>query len=520
MPRAMRTDDFDLPLPIPCDDEYWTWEERGETGHENADQDFKQPADKPSRISYWVAFLKLLDIVAFAQGTLYTVRKTNVWTRMGMTETEWNEKIVGELDSALNTWIGTIPAHLKWNPNRVHYSGYHSKESNPFFDQSTILYVTYYWAQIIVHKPFLSATLNPVSPSAAKGQAPGWRFPSMAICTNAARSAVRLVEIAQRRDSELQDGDCRSPFSFIMSAVISSATTLFVNDLGDVYRCFEILRRWEHVSQVSGRFCDILNGMLSAYGLPSSSSMEFYFTRGTRRGRDENDGEETSDPHYDSSKEALNPNLTRLIAAHPRPIAGSGRAHSSNLAVPNSFVVEPRGVEERSAHGSGTSQQVYDSEAQSYVLGQSQISSPHISHDVQYDHFPLPISSEELGSSLCDAGGYQSFFYGYNQEGSEAFRSTSHTMDSHPYGYEAPSWPGGGGNVMDASGPTGSAASSSTQVSLYSNETRAGEVLSGTFGKISPEVFNSYGRQSQASGDGRSAGGHGTGSWDGWELRI
>ncbi|KAK1221337.1 Gypsy retrotransposon integrase-like protein 1 [Marasmius sp. AFHP31] len=458
---------------------------------------------------------------------------------MGMTETEWNEKIVGELDSVLNTWIGTIPAHLKWNPNRVQYSGYHSKELNPFFDQSTILYVTYYWAQIIVHKPFLSATPNPVSPSADKGQAPGWRFPSMAICTNAARSAVRLVEIAQRRDSELQGGDCRSPFSFIMSAVISSATTLFVNvwrargtknqststtfqDLGDVYRCFEILRRWEHVSQVSGRFCDILNGMLSAYGLPSSSSMESYFTRGTRRGRDENDGEETSNVHNDLSGEALNPNLTRLIAAHPRPIAGSGRAYSSNLAVPNSSVVKPREGEERSAHSPDISQQVYDFGAQPYALGQSQIPSPQISHDTQYDHFPLPISSEELGSSLCEGGGYQPFFYGYSQEGSETFGFTTRNMDSRPYNYEASGqWAGEGGNVMNAAGPTGSAASNSTQVPFYSNETVPGEVLSGTFGSIGPEVFNSsYERQSQASGDGCSAGGHGTGSWDGWELRI
>ncbi|KAL0063791.1 Gypsy retrotransposon integrase-like protein 1, partial [Marasmius tenuissimus] len=158
---------FDLPLPLPCDDEYWACEERGKTDHENSDQDFKQPADRPSRMSYWVAFLKLLDIVAFAQETLYTVRKTNVWTRMGMTEMEWNEKIVGELDSALSAWIGTVPAHLKWNPNRVHYPGYNPKESNPFFEQSTILYVTYYWAQIIVHKPFLTTTPSPVPSSAA-----------------------------------------------------------------------------------------------------------------------------------------------------------------------------------------------------------------------------------------------------------------------------------------------------------------------------------------------------------------
>ncbi|KAJ8088944.1 Gypsy retrotransposon integrase-like protein 1 [Marasmius tenuissimus] len=364
----MRTDDFDLPLLLECDDEYWAWEEQAKTDHENSDQDFKQPADRPSRMSYWVAFLKLLGIVAFAQGTLYTVRKTNVWTRMGMTEMEWNENIVGELNSALNAWIGTVLAHLKWNPNRVHYPGYNSKESNPFFKQSTILYVTYYWAQIIVHKPFLS---------------------ELCIFFGRHQRSGTWMEIPL--DSYLHEcgkvhcGDCRSPFSFIMSAVISSATTLFVNvwrargtksqstsntfqDLGGVYRCFEILRRWEHVSQVSGRFCEILNGMLSAYGLPLSSSMESYFTRGTRRGRGESDVEETSDAHDDSSRETQNPNLTRLIAAHPRPIAGLGCVHGSNLAVPNSSVAEPRGGEERSTHDPDMAQQVYDPEAQPNVL--------------------------------------------------------------------------------------------------------------------------------------------------------
>ncbi|KAK1222441.1 hypothetical protein PQX77_014710 [Marasmius sp. AFHP31] len=134
----------------------------------------------------------------------------------------------------------------------------------------------------------------------------------------------------------------------------------------------------------------------------TSSSMESYFTRGTRRGRDENDGEETSNSHNDLSGGVLNLNLARLIAGHPRPIAGLGRAYSSNFAVPNSYVAEPRRGEERSAHGPDTSQQVYDSEAQSYVLSQSQISPLHISHDTQYDHLSLPISSEELVSSLYD----------------------------------------------------------------------------------------------------------------------
>ena len=120
---------------------------------------------------------------------------------------------------------------VKWDPNRAYHCGSNHNDPDPFFDQSTILYVTYYWAQIILHKPFLSAIPKSVSPlptaPAAKpstntaateveGQGPGWKFPSKAICANAARSAVRLVEIAQWRDCETHGGECRPPFAIVM----------------------------------------------------------------------------------------------------------------------------------------------------------------------------------------------------------------------------------------------------------------------------------------------------------------
>ncbi|KAL0059495.1 Gypsy retrotransposon integrase-like protein 1 [Marasmius tenuissimus] len=180
----MHTDDFDLLLPLDCDDECWVRERQGERNDAAPDQKFKQPEDKPSRLSYWVTFLKLLDIVPFAQKTLYVVRKTDVWTRMEMTETEWNEKIVVELDSALNAWIDSIPVHLKWNPSRIHYPENSLDDSILFFEQSTVLYASYYWAQIIIHKPFLFAILNSVPPPATAtatvlaNTTEEWRFPT------------------------------------------------------------------------------------------------------------------------------------------------------------------------------------------------------------------------------------------------------------------------------------------------------------------------------------------------------
>ena len=44
---------FDLDLPLECDDEYW-------------DNEFQQPPDKPSSITFFNCFLRLMDILAYA----------------------------------------------------------------------------------------------------------------------------------------------------------------------------------------------------------------------------------------------------------------------------------------------------------------------------------------------------------------------------------------------------------------------------------------------------------------------
>jgi len=58
-----------------------------------------------------------------------------------------------------------------------------------FFNQSVLLYLSYYWVQILVHKPFITR------PNADSDLS----FPSLAICVNAARSAIHVMEVQQRR---------------------------------------------------------------------------------------------------------------------------------------------------------------------------------------------------------------------------------------------------------------------------------------------------------------------------------
>jgi hypothetical protein len=69
---------------------------------------------------------------------------------------------------------------VRWDPHR---------EDTEFFRQSAILYANYYHLQILVHRPFIP---SPRKPSALS-------FPSLAICTNAARSCSHLVDYSRER---------------------------------------------------------------------------------------------------------------------------------------------------------------------------------------------------------------------------------------------------------------------------------------------------------------------------------
>lgn len=68
---------------------------------------------------------------------------------------------------------------MRWNP---------SCKNNLFLKQSAALYATYYHLQIFIHRPFIPSPRNrtPVT------------FPSLAICTNAARSCCHVLESYSR----------------------------------------------------------------------------------------------------------------------------------------------------------------------------------------------------------------------------------------------------------------------------------------------------------------------------------
>ncbi|KAJ7442009.1 fungal-specific transcription factor domain-containing protein [Mycena latifolia] len=223
---AIQSHDFDLGLPAVVDDEYW------EAGPHNAA--FSQPPDTPSSVDFFVCFINLNRILAFALKILYSTNRIKNLTGMG--DATWQEKVVVEFDSELTEWFESVPAHLRWDsacPNDV------------FFDQSAALHCGYYFVRIFIHRPFIPAIRRSSIPTSV---------PSLSICNTAARACIHVAEIHHQRRPN-------NPLVFGQTAAFTAGVVLFLNILGasrngrvpdtdllDVHRCINILRghtsRW------------------------------------------------------------------------------------------------------------------------------------------------------------------------------------------------------------------------------------------------------------------------------------
>ncbi|KAJ3852882.1 fungal-specific transcription factor domain-containing protein [Lentinula lateritia] len=246
-PRSMSQNDCDADLPIECDDEYW----------ENPDPKlaFQQPLGKPSTMSYWIHFLKLMNIADLTLHTILAVKQSDMWsTAFGLSKQEWNEKTVSELDSLLNKWADEIPDHLKWDPSR---------ENIQHFNESVVLYTTYYGIQARLDLSFIP---RPGGDSHST-------IPSLAICANAARSCLHVLEVEQQRKTNA------FVIPSVMMALFNSAIVMLVNmwigkhfvgsspsglskDLAAVYRAINTLHRHELRWEQAGRLADILTEVI------------------------------------------------------------------------------------------------------------------------------------------------------------------------------------------------------------------------------------------------------------------
>nr|QDK64611.1 cellulolytic transcriptional activator 2 [Ganoderma lucidum] len=249
-PSGLHDEDFDLDQMTEVDDEYWE--------NEDPELAFKQPEGKPSKIAFANCLIRLQKILAYASRTIYSINKSK--QTLGYVGPEWEQRTVAELDSALNKWIDTVPEHLKWDPNR---------EDETFMNQSCTLYANYYWLQICIHRPF-------IQPSKAN-RLP---FPSLTICTNAARSATHVMETQFQKNGKsllLNRHPLFTAGLVLLFNLWGGKRTGLSSEvaMADVHKCMNMLKRLEQHTYSSRRLWDVLTNLISIGELPQPGGSHF-----------------------------------------------------------------------------------------------------------------------------------------------------------------------------------------------------------------------------------------------------
>ncbi|KAJ7163569.1 putative fungal-specific transcription factor [Mycena crocata] len=241
-PMAIHDRDFDQDLPIECDDQYFDL-----PGPSN----FKQPKDIPSETSYFIRYIKLLEIQAAVTTTIYSPRPARDIHGQPFAPTDAQN--IMAFDSALNSWMLGIPDHLRWDPerkNKLHLS------------QSALLYAEYYSVQILVHRPFIPSPSEEAQPDA---------HPSLAICTNAARLIARIFDALIKRQVPVHYNMLLPAFTACIVLLIntwsgkrSGLTHNPSKEMDFIGTCLNVTRAAEDRYFSAGRYSDILNRLVHA----------------------------------------------------------------------------------------------------------------------------------------------------------------------------------------------------------------------------------------------------------------
>ncbi|KAI0706989.1 fungal-specific transcription factor domain-containing protein [Earliella scabrosa] len=367
-PCAIQDEDFDIDLPTECDDEYWT--------AADPEAAFKQPPGKPSKIAFFNCFVRLHQILAFAMRTIYSINKSKAL--LGFVGQQWEQHIVAELDSALNKWIDSVPDHLRWDPTR---------ENVLFLNQSANLYANYYQLQIAVHRPFIPSPRKP-SPLS---------FPSLAICTNAARSCIHVLDVQYKRAG--------MPTYFNQMSLFTAGIVLLLNiwggkrsglstdpakEMADVHKCMKMLKLLEPHWHTAGRLWDILYELASVGDLPLPQASP---APSHKRERD-------SDSPLSSAVSVASDSPRSNMVVEGRAIAGNRRVSKETTSLASSTFAQPL-----RAQSSTSTLAVTDGDKPPSTSAQGTGSATAAS-------FALPVHTDELGRLPVHSGEFNVSYAG------------------------------------------------------------------------------------------------------------
>ncbi|KAF9040396.1 hypothetical protein BDZ89DRAFT_1060485 [Hymenopellis radicata] len=241
-PVSTTSDDYDLEFPVECDYEYWE--------NEDPELSFTQPEGKPSAVTAWVKYLQLVEWMAFTHRTVFAVKRSDMCKAVGP---DWYRTVIVTIDSALCKWVDSMPLYLRWNPHHTDPS---------FFKQSAYLHVAYYFAQIQLHRPFISlvgkSSSSPIS------------FPSLSICVNAARASCHIVDTYHQRGFRptlsTQLALFYSTIIILMNVWRTSKAgghAQLTKDMENIGKCIDILRGQEKRCQIAGRLVDKVHALVA-----------------------------------------------------------------------------------------------------------------------------------------------------------------------------------------------------------------------------------------------------------------
>ncbi|KAK0486420.1 fungal-specific transcription factor domain-containing protein [Armillaria novae-zelandiae] len=242
---TLHYEDFDLDFPLECDDMFWD--------HPDPAQNFAQPSEQPSEISFFVNLLKLVNIMSYIKDTVYYSRKPLIV--LGGQHRPPETEIISNLDSVLERWIQSIPGHLRWDPNR---------KEQPFFNQSGFLYITYQYARILIHRPYIPRTFDSQTTSTS--------YPPVATCLEAAMSCLDVVNVQKQRGYYIES---LNVMAFVNSVTLTlllivwsgygSGSDPFISrEMQSVFISMEMMKAIENRLPSAGAFWDLFSELVSS----------------------------------------------------------------------------------------------------------------------------------------------------------------------------------------------------------------------------------------------------------------
>jgi hypothetical protein len=299
-PMSIQDEDFDLDEILLINDEYLV--QASEAGTE--------PMQPPDELCVYQGFLqtaRLSQVVGRTLRTIYAISKSKI--SRGFVGRKWDALVVADIDKSLNKWLESVPDHLRYNPN----------ESNiDVLMQSSKVYVQYYHTQTLIHRPFIQSD---------KMESNELTFKSLAIVSNAARSAIHIIYNLQQRGLVVNSSSEALSRTFAFGCMLlfiswsAHVKHLQVSKsiMGDVYKCLDIFQamrtRWSKAVEMG----QVLQIIIQRSQLPINASIEARQQMTGKRGYEE-ESMSTSSAFTSNSSTSMSKSASR--DARRRTLAG------------------------------------------------------------------------------------------------------------------------------------------------------------------------------------------------------